>query len=416
MTEIPVDWQEIDLRPYLEGKIIEHPPTMLARSDGVKLFYPRKVTWVSGLPESGKSWFTQILIAETIMSGEHAVVVDHETDGLPIVNRLRALGCSDDAIADRLHYFRPESPLKFADAIIACAAKFAPVVIVIDGVAAAMGTSAFDGNKAGDFYAWWALLGGKLRGVAPDAAVVCVDHVTKSAETRGVWAVGTGQKLAAVDVHYGFELREPIGRGMVGYSNVWLLKDKPGWLKRHMRSWSADHGAIIAKQSMQANGDGDIVRYKIGPPTDDAATFRPTVLMGRVSAVMAFAGLGTTPMSKRAIIDMVKGNASAVRLAVDILTREGYLVATPKGKFLVYTHARSYAAEDEPGQQLGIEDEWRSASECVRGASGTQGGESASMRPTPKGGRTRTRTAPGTDPTQNGAVSPGRTADDWIPF
>jgi len=403
------DWQPIDLGPYLDGSIVELPATMLARTDGVKMFAPGKIYWLSGPPESNKSWAAQILTAETVMGGHHVIYIDFETDPLPIVNRLLALGCSEESLSQGLHYFRPETPMKNTDSIIACAVKFKPTVTVIDGVAAAMGTSGFDGNKAGDVYAWWALLGAKLKPLT-DGPICAVDHVVKSAESRGVYASGSGQKLALVDCHFGFETKEPVGRGLIGYAIISVLKDKTGWLWRHAGKYSPEHGAPFAKLSIKADHDGEVVRYKIDPTQVSDGVFRPSTLMERVSKTMAQTG---GAMSKNAITEVVPGKAVYIRMAIDILTTEGYLQATPKGKFFVYSHLKAFEMEGEPGEQLPLYDAgWRSASQCVPGASGTRGGQSASLRPTLHRGDADALPPPALDADQNNEVRPGLTNED----
>jgi hypothetical protein len=79
---------------------------------------------------------------------------------------------------------------------------------VLDGVNASMGANDLDPDSARDFYKWWQKLGAPLRKLTP-GATVCIDHAVKNEENRKQYAAGTGQKLVAVDAHYGIEVTDP---------------------------------------------------------------------------------------------------------------------------------------------------------------------------------------------------------------
>src|SRR5262249_51821834 len=143
-------------------------------------------------------------------------------------------------------------------------------------------------------------------------AVVCLDHVTKSPESRGRYALGAVHKLNGLNgAAYLLENRTPFGVGITGRSTVLVAKDRPGQLRRHAlpsgegRPWSAD----LAIQSH----DQPFAEAALAAPTERPDDFRPTVLMHRVSDALTKA---RKPLSKAGIEDRVHGQASSIRLAI----------------------------------------------------------------------------------------------------
>jgi hypothetical protein len=91
-------WRPIDLTAALAGTELPKPE-MCARSDGVKLLYRGRLHWLHGESESCKSWFAIAAAAEVLNDGGRALWVDYEDDERTVVARLRAVGATDDAIA-----------------------------------------------------------------------------------------------------------------------------------------------------------------------------------------------------------------------------------------------------------------------------------------------------------------------------
>ena len=63
------------------------------------------------------------------------------------------------------------------------------------------------------------------------------------------------------------------------------------------------------------------MEVELAPPVDQADDFRPTVLMGRITAVLAEHG----PQSQRRIIAGTKGKTASIRDALDLLIFDGYV-------------------------------------------------------------------------------------------
>lgn len=150
------------------------------------------------------------------------------------------------------------------------------------------------------------------------AAVALIDHVTKSQEGRGRWAIGSERKLSGLDgAAYGFETVLPFGRGKTGTVKITVAKDRCG----HIRQHAGVRGVIVMAQLKSWPDDGVTVTFGEPETSDGTGTFRPTYLMERVSkAITATPGLTT-----RAIRAAVNGKNDAKDLALELLVIEGYV-------------------------------------------------------------------------------------------
>jgi hypothetical protein len=327
----PSSWQRVDLGPILRGEVKYTLPTLLARTDDQFILYDHKLHWFSGPPESGKSWLALIACAEALKRGRKAFYIDFEGDAEEIVARLIALGSTTDQIERFFFYFRPHEPLtkKTGEEILHEAWLREPLVSTIDGVNDAMGASGFDFKDSTDFYRWWALLGEQLQAqtVGP---TIALDHVTKeAAKTKSdPFASGTGQKLAKVDVHIGFRIREPFAPGRTGVADLYVLKDRPGRLRKIAND---DRPQLLGRLVIESDED-ESVTWSIEAPFDRGhdvdKEFRARQKMAAV-----FEFIGEHPLcSQAAIIEGVAGRSQDLILAVVLLAKEGFVVVNATGR------------------------------------------------------------------------------------
>jgi hypothetical protein len=335
-------WERADLGPAVRGEVLALPPRMLDRSDGAYLLYPGKLHWVSGEPEGLKSWLAQIAVADALADGLTAAYVDFEGDDLTIVGRLRALGVKDDAILTRLSYHRPEVPMTPAMVarLLRDIDEINPAISVIDGVNAAMGASALDSNHATDFHRWWTQFGHRLQR-ATSGPTLAIDHVVKNPENRGQYAAGTGQKLAAVDVHIGTIVVEPFGIGMTGRAKLVLHKDRPGALRP--KAFGRQLGVLTLASDPRTHE----IRFSIEPAAGegaDPADIRPTNLMEKASRKLEGLVLGK---KKSDLKREIPGKTEFVIRAIDALIAEGYAASVPSGTTHVLTLIKRYRESED---------------------------------------------------------------------
>jgi hypothetical protein len=313
----PSSWSPIDLGPALAGEDTRPVPTLLLRSDGAGLFYAGRVNAVWGESGAGKGWVTLALVAQEIHAGRAVIYIDLEDDELGTVARLRKLGVGPDAIGRLFIYLRPADRLDrpARGAVDALIGQHNPSVLVIDSVGELM---ALDGVKPNDddgvalWHRWgprhWADLG---------PAVECLDHVTKDREGRGLYAIGSQRKRAAITGHAVMvEQVKPFGEGADGLARITTAKDRHGRFRR---------GLVVAEFRMDETA-GLVV--SLDPPTGPKAAdgrFRPTVLMEKMSRVLELKPAGC---SKNSLRIETPGDNKAKQQGIEILVEEGYFALT----------------------------------------------------------------------------------------
>ncbi|OPC83046.1 hypothetical protein B4N89_20760 [Embleya scabrispora] len=333
-------WAPLDLTDVVAGKQLNAAPEFLQRDDGESLLYAGKIHSVSGESESGKTWLLLLACAQLIGAGGVVLYLDFEDSAEGIVGRLMALGIPADLILQGLRYCRPDIPIDDAarSVIGAVIERDRPGLCVVDGVTEAMnlhGLDPLDNKGAAQFYE------AVPRFVARKGpAVAMIDHVVKDAEKRGRYAMGAQHKLAGIDgAAYLVEPIKPFGYGAHGISRVRVAKDRPGRVREHAV------GAVIGDLQMFSSEDRS-VRVELrsprpydGPPGSAGGTHRPTALMEKVSRIVE----ETPGLSKASLEALTGGKREAVRAAMELLVREGFVVVE-KGErnALVHRSARPY--------------------------------------------------------------------------
>jgi hypothetical protein len=268
----PSSWEPVDLTTI--GADAEQP-RWLRRSDGLPLLYPRRIHWISGEPETAKSWVGLTAASEVLNAGGRVAIIDYEDDASGFLARCAALGI--DAVrhhqAGQLRYIQPSDPIiaghrdhRYTPGRLALAdlCAWQPDLAVIDGVTAGMDLEGLDPERNREVATWVAAVARPL--ARAGAAVPCLDHVTKSREARGRWAIGAQHKLAAIDgAAYLIETVRPVARAVgadpiEGLYRLTLTKDRRG----HIRGHTATGTATIADIPVTAFPDGGLtVRVEV---------------------------------------------------------------------------------------------------------------------------------------------------------
>lgn len=236
----PPSWSPVDMAAALVDGT-ELTPTLLARSDGEHLFYRGKVHSLHGESESGKTWLALCAVAECLLAGEPVLYLDFEDSAKGIGGRLMLLGVPREIVTNRelFPYVRPETGLATERERAAFASLLAQSysLAVVDGVTESMGLFGLVG-KDNDQIATWQRELPKAIARSTGAAVVCIDHVTKDADSRGRFAVGGQQKMNGLDgAAFLVEPDAPFARGLAGEATVRVGKDRPGYLRAIGGDW-----------------------------------------------------------------------------------------------------------------------------------------------------------------------------------
>ncbi len=311
-------WQFVDLDPILDGTFDPPVPTLLPRTDGVCLLYAGRVHSLTGEPGGGKTWIALHLIADTLTAGGTAMLIDYEDTPASAVSRLRTLGVDDQAMRDRFAYVRPDGPLidrqgRVAGHTMARLEALAADVVVIDSIGESLAAEGFKPNDDDQVTRWFRLLPRRL--ARNGSAVLGLDHRAKNKDDRGLWAIGSQRKLAAIDgAAYVADVKVAPTKTADGHVRLICAKDRHG---THQR----DH--MVADVHIR-NLDGGVRLHLAAPAT----TFRPTVLMERVSRF-----LEETPTSSlRGVHRGVTGKNETLTLALNSLLAEGYVRCDTGGR------------------------------------------------------------------------------------
>lgn len=222
------------IRSIAEGEILRPEPSIWKRDDGACLLYPGRTHIFMGETESLKSWAAMHVIYQEIKAGCAVIYADLEDEPITSIERLRQLGLTPDEITEGFLYIQPHEGFddvarEHLDARIQMCTR-AVRLAVIDSMTEAMALEGLDPNvgvAVADFY-HLAPLYFATNGIA----VVIIDHVTKSHEDRGRWAIGSERKISGLTgAAFSFNKVREFGRGMTGSVKVSISKDRPGALR-----------------------------------------------------------------------------------------------------------------------------------------------------------------------------------------
>jgi hypothetical protein len=319
---LPSSWQPVDLGPVVAGleagEVVGPVPTLLERTDGAALLYPGVITALQGEPEACKGWIMLLAAAQVLPEGA-VLYLDFEDTAASIVERLLALGVKPGAIVERFAYVRPSAP--FAARELQTLLEARPYALaVIDGVGEAYTLLGLDPTSNSDAAKFLMAL---PRPIADSgAAVVEIDHVSKAKDANHRYPIGAQHKLAGVTAAFSVEAVERPSRSAPGKAKVRVQKDRPG----HVRSRAV--GKVIAVAHIVPDDGGKRVTVTLEPPGAASGAdepFRPTCLMGRVSAFLELEpGAGS-----KAIREGVHGKDKYVDAALQCLIDEGFVERRP---------------------------------------------------------------------------------------
>ncbi len=343
-------WGPVDLEAILAGDIVQAEPTMFTRDDGQNLLYPGLTHSFHGESESGKSLILQAEAARQIELGNRVLYIDFESDALSVVGRLRSFGCKRADIAAHFDYrrpdARPDSLLERAEWMEMLEQTY--TLAVIDGVTEGLSLFGYS-TMDNDDTAKWLRSVPNMIAAKTGAAVVLVDHVTKSAQDRGRFALGAQAKMAGLTgAAYVVEVVEHLGRGCTGVVKLSIAKDRPGAVRQRCgASHKTDRTQVAAIVTVDSTGDGPTVVTAAAPADHDTVApgkFRPTALMERASNVVA---QGQRPGS-RELVRLIGGHKPSAEDAIAALIAEGFIQVERNGNRHEHAFVKAYTQAEDP--------------------------------------------------------------------
>lgn len=311
---------------------------LLTRSDGQALIYSGRVSVFQAEPAAGKSFIALWAALEVLHVGGSVLYIDLEDTDDGLLGRLLALGALPEQLIDRFHLVRPDGPITELERLDLSIhlAESNPELVVIDAVAPAMAAEGVDENDNQEVVRWMKRMPRWIARTS-GAAVLIIDHVTKSKEDRGRYARGAGAKLAEIDgAAYELRVLEPFSRSTAGHVAVIVAKDRPGAV--------GPQGATVAHFHIEPAGGGSVVKVRLEAPTADEAEGKPTSAMQALSeAVGRNEGQSTTQLEK-----LVKFRRTVVTQALNALETNGFVQSERKGNGRIWWHRRPYPDPDPP--------------------------------------------------------------------
>lgn len=292
------------------------------------MLYPRQRHIFSSEPGHGKTWVGLWFAAEVMKDNRPVVWVN--TDDAPeaeLLERLLALGVTEAQIEAWWHYYRPDRAAGLVaddhgievSEIRKLAKDVEPTLVVLDSFNPTLGLQGLNYMDETEVEAAWRIFASPFTDVG--AAFLALDHLTKAADNRGRYSIGSQRKLAGCSVHIGMKpvTGQPFGRGVTGRAALTVHKDRSGHLGPQgstlgdfvLNSETGHMTVAYVEASQSENADGD---------------FRPTEIMKRVSAALQESPAG---LSMSALEREVKGKAATIREATQALLDDRYVTREP---------------------------------------------------------------------------------------
>jgi len=342
--ELP-SWADVDLTPYLDGTWRPPVPSMLPRSDGLCLIYPGLTHSIHGESESGKSWVAQCEASRLVKLGFHVKYVDFESDAGWVTARMLDLGCTREQISTYFHYsaptVRPADVLEYGAWSLMFTGRF--VLVVIDGVTDALGLWGLKTSDNDDFTAFSRLFPKRLA-KETGAGVLMVDHVTKSVEGRGRFALGGQAKMNSLTgAAYVVDIVEPLGIGLRGVLALGLAKDRGGYLRGRAGKMDKSRIQPIGEFVLDGSNPATGLMWALNPPLIPEEE-QPDILRDKVRGWLT----DYSAQSLRQIIDGVGGRRDDVITTVRRLVDAGEVVIERIGQ--KHAHTLIAPINIEPGE------------------------------------------------------------------
>jgi hypothetical protein len=309
----------------------EPGPTVLYRTDGQCLLYAGKINAIFGESESGKTWVALEAVRQQLVQGNRVFYIDFEDSKRGIRGRLKALGVLREHFP-RFKYANPDGAYNeiAQQALLSSIRDFTPDLIVMDGVNAAMNLLGLDLEKNKDATQFSQVVLRPLR--LWGAAVLTIDHVTKSKDNRGNYAIGAQAKRADIDgVAISVDVSLPFGRGSNGKLNLKITKDRPGFVRG-----ISQEASFVGTVDLISKPDNRIEISIIGGQTG----FSPhEYLMRKLSEFMEKHG---AELSTNQIVQAIEGGTDQIKKALAQLENQGFLAVRAHGQGRYFTHSKPY--------------------------------------------------------------------------
>jgi hypothetical protein len=309
----------IDLRPYLDGSVVRVIADMLFMTDRRALLHRARLNGVHGDSGAGKSWLMAFLIRELIDAGDVVMIIDLEDTPDPLIERLRQIGVTDEAIYAQVVFMSPDEAFDSPNVkrLIGHVLGRSVTHVILDSLGEAFSLEGLNEDKDAEVTPW-------LRRVCrriierTHAGMTLIDHGTKSAE-RPLDPSGTKRKRAAfTGTSWLMQSVTPFTRAEGGTARLLNAKDRHGWFRR---------GDVVAALIMDpVNPISGQSPLRLEPATIEGTDNDPDMDVVVRVLVDAYPGSETSRGLDRAVRAICEMGHERVRKAVEQAKAKGLVV------------------------------------------------------------------------------------------
>jgi hypothetical protein len=318
----------------------EEPPSMLRREDGNCLLYAGKINAIFGESESGKTWIALEAIRQELEKNNIVFYLDFEDSARSILNRLKTLRVNSDKFK-MFRYANPDEPLGegIGEIMRTQIMAYLPTLIVVDGVNAAMNLLGLDleKNKDATHFSQKVLKPLRIGG----AGILTIDHVTKSKDNRGNYAIGAQAKRADIDgAAFAVSVALPFGRGIDGALDITCTKDRPGFVRA-----ICPDAKTVGVANLKSLPDGGIA-VSISGGTVKLSTRESK--MEAVSDLLAKVGyeMGRNQIAEHLRTEGIPISNDELKFVLETLVSTGFVTYRKDGQKFLFGHQEQYFAND----------------------------------------------------------------------
>jgi archaellum biogenesis ATPase FlaH len=216
-------YQPLDIIAWLSE---DHPDPETFGSG--QILYQPGLIWVMGEPASGKSFLCLQWALDVMSIGKSVIWLDEEAGPRDTINKLKALGATENQLAKHFLYLQPEARNLSTEAedLLAFVKATTPGLIVMDSAAAILANAGIDEDKNSPVVQFM------NKAVLPlvkdlELPVLVIDHKTKN-KSNTTYARGASSKLGIVDMALNVELKVGFSKSKSGSFEVKVNKDRSG--------------------------------------------------------------------------------------------------------------------------------------------------------------------------------------------
>jgi hypothetical protein len=318
----------------------EEPPSMLKREDGNCLLYAGKINAIFGESESGKTWIALEAIRQELEKNNIVFYLDFEDSARSILNRLKTLRVPTDKFK-LFRYANPDEPLGegVGEIMRTEIMAYLPTLIVVDGVNAAMNLLGLDleKNKDATHFSQKVLKPLRIGG----AGILTIDHVTKSKDNRGNYAIGAQAKRADIDgAAFAVSVAMPFGRGIDGALDITCTKDRPGFVRA-----ICPDAKTVGVANLKSSPEG-LISVSISGGTVKISTREQK--MEAVSGLLARVGyeLGRNEIAEHLRKEGIPISNDELKFVIEGLVANGFVTYRKEGQKYLFGHQEQFFAND----------------------------------------------------------------------